>query len=724
MIILPDERVVAGSEGTRSGPTRSLFLAPAGRNDLPFLGVSAKEREELAYSLLASLPRSRLANIQRRIAPLLQIDFVGLLPPEVSLQIFSYLSFQSLLTCALVSRRWRAIADDTSVWKDLCFDKGWTWKQPPPGSDYGLLSDHGKGKAGEGPMDEGGDDDDEGMGDEEDEIGDVLMDLGLPNAVAAGVEAEGDDDFTTNSTIRFDEDSGFASTSWFSSTSQHDPLDLATSLPPLASTSAYTLESTSPLLPDFDDSLFLGELPTRPTCRPRHRYHSAPPAFSPPKPPKNKYKLLALTHIRLQKRFERGLAKLSTIPGRGVAPPFNNPNLLGAVNANGANGGTVNGHTHTIYCLQLYTYPETGDQVLFTGSKDRSVREWSLARLPVPPSTSPLSSSSSISSQSLSAASTPSITGSVERVYEGLHDSSVLSLCVGYGYLASAGSDRRVGLWALGSCSASNPGTIGEGGIVRCRPTKVLVDHEDSVLCVRFNEKTLVSCSKDRTLRTYSFPDLKPQFVLGGHRAAVNAVCIKGNRIVSASGDRSMRLWDADNGTLLQTFENHHSRGIASIDFTFPYVLSGSSDKHLRLFNILESQGWSTSPELDNAPPPPPPLSSEHVCEACGSSRGRNERRRERCHHGDLVRSVALGEEWVVSGSYDLSVKVWNRKTGVLVADLTSGHVGRIFCVGFDCTKVSTRSSSSVQIILAFGCREKWDSTSAFSGGTVLNEDC
>lgn len=32
---------------------------------------------ELAYKLLASLPRSRLATIQRRLAPLLQFDVVG-----------------------------------------------------------------------------------------------------------------------------------------------------------------------------------------------------------------------------------------------------------------------------------------------------------------------------------------------------------------------------------------------------------------------------------------------------------------------------------------------------------------------------------------------------------------------------------------------------------------------------------------------------------------------
>ena len=65
----------------------------------------------------------------------------------------------------------------------------------------------------------------------------------------------------------------------------------------------------------------------------------------------------------------------------------------------------------------------------------------------------------------------------------------------------------------------------------------------------------------DRTVRTYRFPDLTPQFVLGAHRAAVNAVSISPTLIVSGSGDRSIKLWDAQNGQLLRTFENHHTRG-------------------------------------------------------------------------------------------------------------------------------------------------------------------
>jgi F-box and WD-40 domain protein 1/11 len=213
-----------------------------------------------------------------------------------------------------------------------------------------------------------------------------------------------------------------------------------------------------------------------------------------------------------------------------------------------------------------------------------------------------------------------------------------------------------------------------------------------------------------------------------GHRAAVNALSLSPTHIVSASGDRSLRLWDANTGALLRTFENHHSRGIASIDLDFPIVLSGSSDKHIRLFNLESTLGWSTSSEFDAqaaVPLPVAPLldedSSEEntplaVCQNCGVNIGvvdptpnraasseRPQKSRQQCAHGDLVRNVALGADFVVSGSYDFGVKVWDRKTGHLVTDLVGGHTGRIFSVGFDCTKVVSCGEDQRICIWDFG---------------------
>lgn len=91
---------------------------------------------------------------------------------------------------------------------------------------------------------------------------------------------------------------------------------------------------------------------------------------------------------------------------------------------------------------------------------------------------------------------------------------------------------------------------------------------------------------------------------------------------------------------------------IASIDFSPPLLVSGSSDKHLRVFDATTGQGWTTVPDVHAAGPA--------VCHACGATPGAagDVDMAEACVHTDLVRSVALGEEFVVSGSYDLTIKV------------------------------------------------------------------
>ncbi|KZT02346.1 WD40 repeat-like protein [Laetiporus sulphureus 93-53] len=524
--------------------------------------ASAQEREELAFAVIASLPRPNIASLQCRIEPLLRLDVLGLLPDEVALQVLSYLPCEALLTCSLVSRRWRALADDQSLWRHLCLARGWRWRTPLGGQRQTNEREF----VAERVL---GDDDDEGMGDDEGsgnfESQELLDYLGQPSTVPSCLQLPS----AAPATVGRD-------------------MSLSAELS--------RCNGSVPHFQAVSSEFLLDAIPD--------------------------YKLLHRTHLKLQHRV-----------------------LSGSYNLSDLQHGSPNKHSSTIYCLQLYTYPESGEQVLFTGSKDRSIREWHLA------------------------------SGKVTRVLERVHESSVLSLCVRDDLLASGGSDCRVVIWDLRNDSE----------------LKVIEDHLDSVLCVRFDETRLISCSKDQTVRTYLLPDFRPEHVFYDHRAAVNSVAISSAHIISASGDRSLRLRDAKTGALLRTYEDHHDRGIATIDFRPPFVLSGSSDRHLCLIDITTSNGWSTSASACAAHRGLARAGGTEASSVDGRTISNGESRRGRTRlraHEDLVRSVALSDDIVVSGSYDHTVKVWDRKTGALIVDLAGGHTGRIFCVACDAAKI------------------------------------
>jgi WD40 repeat protein len=237
----------------------------------------------------------------------------------------------------------------------------------------------------------------------------------------------GDEEIETTPSVFTIDDSGFES---FIANDSWEDLPLAVSSP-----QGSVARSRSFIAPAHGTSAY--KQTGVPKLAPRNPSPVAPIAQSVQHQHLN-YKLLHLTRTRLRHRFLSGSYRLSTLQSRGSPAS----------------------HTNTIYCLQLYTYPKTGIQVLFTGSKDRTIKEWDLA------------------------------TGAVLRTIEGVHEGSVLSICVYGDYIASAGSDSNVVVWDL----------------VGNKVVKVIDDHEDSVLCVRFDDARLVSCSKGELLMEVLLP--------------------------------------------------------------------------------------------------------------------------------------------------------------------------------------------------------------------------
>lgn len=226
------------------------------------------------------------------------------------------------------------------------------------------------------------------------------------------------------------------------------------------------------------------------------------------------------------------------------------------------------GHEECVYTIQ-----HTGDY-LVSGSRDKTIRIWDL--------------------------NTEMLRKGGEAILRG-HKASVLCLqfdpTPGNDIIVSGGSDSLVIIWKFST-----------GEIIR-----IMTDaHFESVLNLRFDDRYIVTCSKDKTIKIWNRHQIArdspiiPRHVLSsfnsdptlsdpiaeysllttliGHHAAVNAVMIHNDTIVSASGDRTIRSWNIHSGRAEKTYIGH-TKGIACVQYDGRRIISGSSDNTVRIFD-------------------------------------------------------------------------------------------------------------------------------------------
>ncbi|KAF7329826.1 WD40 repeat-like protein [Mycena kentingensis (nom. inval.)] len=308
----------------------------------------------------------------------------------------------------------------------------------------------------------------------------------------------------------------------------------------------------------------------------------------------------------------------------------------------------LSGHSDSVYCLEF------SRTHIITGSRDRSVKVWSLT------------------------------SGKLLGTFKGQHRGSILCLKFELdeidpetgglrGFLVTGSSDCNVCVWDLWTERA------GEDAPVFGEVKAVLRGHGGGVLDLRIDERWIVSCAKDAAIRVWSREQLELHRTLRGHEGPVNAVGLQsgtyagdgarhGGRVVSASGDGKMILWDIESGQRVRTFEGH-DRGLACIEFKGDLIISGSNDCKIKI--------WSASSG------------------AC---------LRTLVGHEALVRALSCDPQSgrLVSASYDRSVRVWDLGTGRAIRVVRDSHTSHIFDVKFDSRRIVSTSHDRKIVILDF----------------------
>ncbi|KAJ9089943.1 hypothetical protein DSO57_1007762 [Entomophthora muscae] len=618
---------------------------------------SEEQKAEFAYSLLMTVSTSTLSALTQRLTPLLVCDFLTELPDELALRILEFSDYDTLCNASQVSRRWRQLCADQSLWKCLFQKSGWYYNRKlirsylDPSSTLPVSPYLATPSSQVFPHSQF--------------LSELAIEVDGIDAQEAGGSMSGHSDFSQSGASLYGD---HLSVLFPRSPRINSPPVGRSGLSPVlglplsrqaSEPNTSELNTPSPYAHPSAPSSPMSTEFRRPSASPRLRLQRTPLFRAAALGSPGRGELVGVNELFRNPRGS-GLASPSLgsdmaspsflmspmsdrmdfpgdehldsasepIPGVGAFEPASyfhplfdpsqHQSSLGKaeinwrklymmrqkLEENWASGSCslryIPGHSEGIYCIQF------DELKIVSGSRDDTIRVWDMA------------------------------SGRCLRTFRG-HRGSVLCLQYDGNLMVSGSSDSSIIMWELSS-----------GKIIR-----QLDNHQDSVLNLRFDARHIVSCSKDRTVKVWDTATGKLLHTLSGHRVAVNAVQFVGNHIVSASGDRTIKLWDLQTGECLRTFSGH-ARGIACLAFDGQCIVSGSSDKTIK---VWDAQTGSCLRTLSG--------------------------------HSELVRTLELGPGGrIVSGSYDQTVKVWDIRSGRMLLNLTNGHQSRVFKVQFSPTRI------------------------------------
>lgn len=321
----------------------------------------------------------------------------------------------------------------------------------------------------------------------------------------------------------------------------------------------------------------------------------------------------------------------------------------------------LSGHTDSVYCLQF------DEEKIITGSRDRTIRVWDINNFTCQkviggPNVKPIVGPKVLRTVDYPDfhLATASVNGTaygngIYHVPSQWHDASILCLQYDDEILVTGSSDSDLLVW----------------DIKTYEPIKRLCRHTGGVLDVALDAKHIVSCSKDSRIIVWDRETYEQKGELTGHRGPVNAVQLRGNFLVSASGDGIARLWDISQMKLVKEF-SAKERGLAAVEFSedMKYVLAGGNDTITYKFETE---------------------TGKEVQQFTG--------------HSQLVRSLWLDSQnnRVVSGSYDLDLRVYDFETGQEVWRAEEWTTSWMLAAKSDYRRIVATSQDGRILIIDFG---------------------
>lgn len=533
-----------------------VFAATAARFQEWVMSQNEEARAEIAYEVLRTLRTSNIAAVVERLTPLLHMDPIEKLPPEITSQIFSYLDAETLLTASLASKTWRIRIMDTMLWQDLYRREGWGLNLKEIKKFENIYSSVMRQEFRRARAQLPGQ-----PSSKKRVTPDLLGSRGRKASadVSQWREQHGiiEVDTDMQSVATDDQDMQDAATSIHNSPSRPNKRQSQDSDEDMDYVSVddevedeetrSRSRSAHPLEPPFKTRLITSDANGSDKLNWIHLYKQRQKLEQ--NWTKGRYTTFQLPHPSYPAEAHTECVYTIQFFGKWLVSGSRDKTLrIWDLETRRLRGKPLTGHSQSVLCLQFD--PTDKEDVIMSGSSDASVIIWKFS------------------------------TGQKLHEIPSAHEESVLNLRFDRRYLVTCSKDRRIKIWNRNHLTAADRDYPEIRPNSQARIPSYIVNTaeiEPSLLEAR------IANGHIRSLKPYTL-----LLTLEGHSAAVNAIQVNGDLIVSASGDRLIKVWNAKDGRLLRTLQGHQ-KGIACVQFDSKRIVSGSSDNTVRIYDPITS---------------------------------------------------------------------------------------------------------------------------------------
>ncbi|GMM38827.1 Rsa4 protein [Saccharomycopsis crataegensis] len=202
----------------------------------------------------------------------------------------------------------------------------------------------------------------------------------------------------------------------------------------------------------------------------------------------------------------------------------------------------------------------------------------------------------------------------------------------------------------------------------------------------------LVSASKDSTLKVWNVEARTCTYSLSGHKSSVSCVKWGGyDTIYSTSHDKTIMMWNPNNGTLIKTLKSH-AHWINHLSLSTDYLLrkgpyTYNEPENRKVAKLPINEKITIAKKIFQSANPGDKnermvTASDDFTMYLWSPFSQNKPLGRMHGHQKLVNHVAFSPngKYIVSASFDNSVKLWDGKDGKFLATFR-GHVGPVYQV-------------------------------------------